>query len=121
MKYFVISAIFLAFEQSAHAVTVDSNDNFPNTRTNTYSITTPGDVADQITDTETMQNIRRALTDDSTLSDNAKNISISVSRGVATISGVVDSYQERDSVANKARNASGVRKVINQVQVKRSY
>jgi hyperosmotically inducible periplasmic protein len=64
------------------------------------------------------QKIRQAVVKDSSLSMNAKNVKIIARDGVITLQGPVDSQQEKDAIATKAREIAGKDKVEDQLEVK---
>lgn len=61
--------------------------------------------------------VRESITADNNLSLSAKNIRVSALNGIVTLSGNIDTYQEKDIVAMKASAVSGVKKVINNMRV----
>ena len=68
-------------------------------------------------DVELTREIRRAIVDDDSLSTNAHNVKIIAEDGVVTLRGPVDSPQEKATVAAKAQNVPGVKRVDNQIEV----
>ena len=64
------------------------------------------------------QKIRQAVVKDGSLSMNAKNVKIIARDGVITLQGPVDSQQEKDAIATKAREIAGKDKVEDQLEVK---
>ena len=64
------------------------------------------------------QKIRQAVVKDSSLSMNAKNVKIIARDGTITLQGPVDSQQEKDAIATKAREIAGKDKVKDQLEVK---
>jgi osmotically-inducible protein OsmY len=79
---------------------------------------TPADQSETEADRGISQNIRKAIMADESLSVTAKNIKIITVNGVVTLRGPVNSEQERDSIAEKARAVGGVQSVVNQLEVK---
>lgn len=79
---------------------------------------TPLDQSNSSADTKTVSAIRSAITEDSTLSTNAKNIKVIVRAGSVTLRGPVDSAAERTRVEEIAKNTSGVTSVDNQISIK---
>lgn len=69
------------------------------------------------TDDSIMQSIQTALQNDSTLSETAKNITISVNNGVVTLSGNVANAAEKARIESMAQ-VSGVTSVTNQINVR---
>src|SRR5260370_10161247 len=64
------------------------------------------------------QKIRQAVVKDGSLSMNAKNVKIIARDGKVTFQGPVDSQQEKDIIATKAREIAGKDKVEDQLEVK---
>jgi len=64
------------------------------------------------------QKIRQAVVKDGSLSMNAKNVKIIARDGKITLQGPVDSQQEKDTIATKAREIAGKDKVEDQLEVK---
>jgi hyperosmotically inducible periplasmic protein len=64
------------------------------------------------------QKIRQAVVKDGSLSMNAKNVKIIARDGKITLQGPVDSQQEKDAIATKAREIAGKDKVEDQLEVK---
>jgi hyperosmotically inducible periplasmic protein len=67
-------------------------------------------------DLKITQSIRRMLVDDKSLST-AHYVRIVTVDGVVTLRGPVVSEEERNTIANKATQVAGVRKVENQLEV----
>src|ERR1700758_3674537 len=64
------------------------------------------------------QKIRQVVIKDGSLSMNAKNVKIIARDGKITLQGPVDSQQEKDTIATKAREIAGNDKVEDQLEVK---
>lgn len=64
------------------------------------------------------QNIHLALKADENLSESAKNIKIMTIDGVVTLRGTVNSMEEREAVLQLANSVKGVRKIVDQLEVK---
>jgi osmotically-inducible protein OsmY len=78
---------------------------------------TPGDQAENETDRQITQEVRRALTSDDSLSTNAQNVKVITDNGTVTLRGPVKSEQEKKEIENKAKQVAGVKKVDNQLEV----
>ena len=61
--------------------------------------------------------IRKQVVDDDALSTNAHNVKIITQQGIVTLRGPVDSTEEKQTIANLARQAPGVRRVDDQLEV----
>lgn len=64
------------------------------------------------------ENIRNAFLADPTLGPVADNIFVQTTNGVVTLSGNVSSFQQRELIANAAKSTSGVKQVVNNLQVR---
>jgi hyperosmotically inducible protein len=80
---------------------------------------TPMDQSENEADVTLTQKIRQAVTDDDTLSMNAKNIKIITVDGIVTLRGPVDNQQERNRIVAKAEQLAGTKNVNNQLEVKK--
>lgn len=69
-------------------------------------------------DRELSRRIRRAIITDKSLSTYAQNIKIVVHDGAVTLSGLVPSERERDSVKTKAAQLAGAGNVKDEMSVK---
>jgi osmotically-inducible protein OsmY len=79
-----------------------------------------GDQSNNEQDVALTAKIRRAITDTSGLSVNARNIKIITSGGKVTLRGPVDSEAERTRVETIAKQAAGQqRSVVNELEVKK--
>jgi hypothetical protein len=90
-----------------------------NTKTNKTDIAKP--TADQQgqnrSDVEITQQIRKLVTGDKTLSTAARNIKIVTQSGKVTLSGPVNSEDEKKSIETKATQIAGAGHVMNQMQI----
>jgi hyperosmotically inducible periplasmic protein len=80
---------------------------------------TPFDQSEKEADRVITKKIRMAIIDDGDLSFNGKNIKIITIDGVVTLRGQVDSSQEKDAIQQKAHHVEGVKRVDNQLEVRR--
>lgn len=76
------------------------------------------DQSNESGDLELTARLRRAITDDDSLSVNAHNIKIITQGGKVTLRGPVDSQAEKSKVEALARKAAGGRQVANELEVK---
>ena len=92
-----------------------------NTRVNTRDRAKGAVTADQqkenASDRELTQKIRRALTQDKTLSSYAHNVKIVAQGGQVTLKGPVRTEDEKRTVETKAAEVAGAGHVINQMSV----
>ena len=71
-------------------------------------------------DRELMQQIRKAVMDDKTLSTRAHNVKIIARNGKVTLKGPVDSAEEKKAIEQKATEVAGAGNVTNEIMVKAS-
>lgn len=77
------------------------------------------DQSNQSGDLELTAKLRRAITEDDSLSMNAHNIKIVSKAGKVTLRGPVDSEEERRKVEALAREVAGQQRVISELEVKK--
>jgi osmotically-inducible protein OsmY len=78
---------------------------------------TPGDQAANEADRTITQNVRKALTNDDSLSTDGKNVKVITSDGNVTLRGPVKTGKEKSDIENKAKQIAGVKNVDNQLEV----
>ena len=78
---------------------------------------TPGDQAENEAGRTIAQNVRQAITSDSSLSINAQNFKIVSQDGNVTLRGPVKSEKEKQEIEAKAKQVAGVKRVDNQLEV----
>lgn len=78
-----------------------------NVRDKSGETLTPMDQSNDTRDLEMTQQIRKALMDDDSLSTNAKNIKVITVNGTVTLRGPVNSVEERNKIAAKAKPIAG--------------
>jgi osmotically-inducible protein OsmY len=71
-----------------------------------------------LSDREMMQQLRRSVLDDKSLSTYAHNVKIIAQRGKVTLKGPVRSEEEKKTIEQKAIEVAGAGNVINQITVK---
>jgi hyperosmotically inducible protein len=101
--------------QSSAAVEPDNSGR--NVRDRNEAAKTPADQSENEADRTITQNIRKALTDDDSLSTNAKNVKIITNDGTVTLRGPVKSEKEKADIEAKAKQVAGVKSVDNQLEV----
>jgi osmotically-inducible protein OsmY len=69
-------------------------------------------------DRDIMQKIRKALTDDTSLSNDVKNVKVSAQNGKVTLKGTVPSEEDKKNVEQKATEVAGPGNVTNELTVK---
>lgn len=78
---------------------------------------TPMDQSNDQRDIDITAEIRRAITDDDSMSTNARNVKIITNKGSVTLRGVVESQAEKDAIEAKAKAVAGVQSVDNQLEI----
>jgi osmotically-inducible protein OsmY len=63
------------------------------------------------------QNIRKALSADSSLASSAKNVHFSTDNGKVTLQGTVATEKDKENIEAKVEKMTGVKDVNNQLQV----
>ncbi len=99
--------------------TPDVDNTGRNVRDSDMNTVTPGDQSESEADRTITQNIRKAVVADDQLSNNAKNIKIITVNGVVTLRGPVENAAEKDRIEKIARGVTNVKRVDNQLEVKR--
>lgn len=79
---------------------------------------TPPDQAENESDRKVTAEVRRAIMADSTMSMNAQNCKIITKGGMVTLRGPVNTQAEKDAIETKAKAATGVTSVVNELEVK---
>jgi hyperosmotically inducible periplasmic protein len=102
-------------DQSSRSTAPDNTAR--NERDRSGDTKTPGDQAENEADRAITQNVRQAITSDSSLSTNAQNVKIITQDGNVTLRGPVKSEQEKKEIEAKAKQVAGVKRVDNQLEV----
>ena len=79
---------------------------------------TASDQSENEADRKITQQIRQAVTKDDSLSTSAQNVTIVTQDGKVTLRGTVKSDSEKQKIAEKAKQVSGVKNVENLITVK---
>jgi osmotically-inducible protein OsmY len=90
-----------------------------NVRDQNLDTVTPIDQGNREKDLKITQEIRKAITDDSSMSFDARNIKVITLDSVVTLRGPVEDDAEKAAIAEKAQKVAGVARVDNQLDVKR--
>lgn len=101
-------------KQDVHAADNTSR----NARDRSGQTLTPTDQSESASDRALTQAIRKSLTEDGSLSTDAKNIKIISRDGRVTLRGVVASEEEKESILVKVRELSGVQGCDDQLEAK---
>jgi hyperosmotically inducible periplasmic protein len=78
---------------------------------------TPLDQSHADKDVEMTRSIRQRLVDDDTLGTNAKNVKVITVNGQVTLRGPVENADEQARIVSIAKQAAGVDRVVNELQV----
>jgi hyperosmotically inducible protein len=103
--------------QATQTSAVEPDNTGRNVRDRGGETKTSGDQSESEADRTITQNIRKALTEDDSLSTNAKNVKIITNDGVVTLRGPVKNEKEKAEIEAKAKQVAGVRNVDNQLEV----
>jgi hyperosmotically inducible protein len=95
----------------------DADNTARNERDRNPATQVPIDQAENQIDRDISANVRKAITDDSSLSINAQNIKIVTSNGTVTLRGPVKSTQEKAAIETKAKQVAGVTRVDNLLEI----
>jgi hyperosmotically inducible periplasmic protein len=88
-----------------------------NVRDRDEATKTPGDQAENEMDRGITQNVRKAITEDDSLSTDAKNVKIITADGKVTLRGPVKNEKEKSDIEQKAKQVAGVKNVDNQLEI----
>jgi hyperosmotically inducible protein len=104
-------------DKQASQTAVEPDNSGRNARDSNDQTKTAGDQSENEADRTISQNIRKAVTDDDSLSTNAKNVKIITNDGTVTLRGPVKSEKEKAAIEAKAKQVAGVKRVDNQLEV----
>jgi hyperosmotically inducible protein len=89
-----------------------------NERDRAKSQPTADQAKDNLSDRELMQQIRKAIMADKSLSTYGKNVKVIAQHGKVTLKGPVHTGEERKNIEEKAAQVAGAANVTNQLEVK---
>ena len=104
-------------DQVSQSSRVEPDNSGRNVRDRDDATKTAGDQSENEADRTITQNVRKALTDDDSLSTNGKNVKVVTIDGNVTLRGPVQSEKEKAEVADKAKQIAGVKNVDNQLEI----
>ena len=104
-------------DQPKQTAAVPADNSGRNERDRNDATKTPGDQSESEADRTISQNIRKAITEDDSLSTNGKNVKIITVDGVVTLRGPVKSEAEKTKIESKAKQIAGVKNVENQLEI----
>jgi osmotically-inducible protein OsmY len=102
---------------SQTSAVVEPDNSGRNVRDRNEATKTAEDQPENDADRTITQTIRKAITEDDSLSTNAKNVKIVTNDGTVTLRGPVKSEQERANIEAKAKQVAGVKRVDNQLEI----
>lgn len=103
--------------QVSQAKQVEPDNTGRNVRDRDDTTKTAGDQSENEGDRTITQNVRKAITEDDTVSTNGKNVKIITVDGKVTLRGPVQSEKEKSNIAGKAKQIAGVKNVDNQLEI----
>ena len=95
----------------------DADNTARNERDRNPATQVPTDQAENQADRDISANVRKAVTDDSSLSTNAQNIKIVTSNGTVTLRGPVRSEEDKSAIEAKAVEVAGSGRVKNELEI----
>jgi osmotically-inducible protein OsmY len=113
----LIASLLLLLAVAACSKSDDSQSSSPSTNQTASNAPTASDQPTNEADTKVAQDVRQALTSDSSLSTAAQNVTVVASNGTVTLRGNVKDSSEKQKVADKATQVAGVSNVDNQLTV----
>lgn len=116
MTKFVVAALALAVPAGAFAAG-DADNSKRNEVDRNEAAVTPGDQGDSEGDVAITREIRQNVVDQDDFSMNAKNVKIITNGGVVTLRGPVATAAEKATIASIAAQATGVKRVDDQLEV----
>jgi hyperosmotically inducible protein len=122
-KRWVAGALFLIgmpaiYAQQAQPKSAEADNTKVNKRDRAASQPTADQAKNTKSDREIMQQIRKAVVDDKSLSTYAHNVKIISAHGKVTLKGPVHSEEEKKNIESKATEVAGSGNVTNQISVK---
>jgi osmotically-inducible protein OsmY len=108
----------LAFSQAPDNPPVAPDNTKVNKQDRAMSEPTADQAKNNLSDRQLMQNIRKSVMADKSLSTYAHNVKIIAQHGKVTLKGPVRSEEESKSIQTMAETAAGAGNVVNQLTVK---
>jgi osmotically-inducible protein OsmY len=96
------------------------SDQADNTARNKVVAPTADQAGESKPDVDLAAKVRKSIVDDKTLSTTAQNCKVVVKDGTVTLTGVVNSTDERDRIASLA-SSSGAANVVNQLEIAKEH
>ena len=102
---------------AARADPYPADNSGKNVRDRQDAAVTSGDQSNSQADLNITQEIRKTVIADKNLSTNAHNVKIITANGVVTLRGPVKNAAEKATIDTMAKNAAGVTRVDNQIEI----
>jgi len=100
----------------SQSTAVEPDNSGRNVRDRNNATQTAGDQSENEADRTITQSLRKAITDDDSISTNGKNVKVVTIDGTVTLRGPVKSEKEKADIGAKAKQIAGVKKVDNQLE-----
>jgi osmotically-inducible protein OsmY len=113
----LVAVALTAWGPASLAADYPADNTGKNVRDRQESSRTPGDQSNNKSDLAITQAIRKAVVADKALSTNAHNVKIITANGVVTLRGPVNSAEEKETIAAKAKKVAGVKSVDNKLEI----
>ena len=113
-----VCAIFAAMGPLGAFASQDRPPAADNSKVNQQNGPTADQAGNRLSDRDLMQNIRKALVDDKSLSTYAHNVKVIAKNGKVTLRGPVSSEEEKRTVEEKAAAVAGAGNVTSEITVK---
>jgi len=101
----------------SQSTAVEPDNSGRNVRDRNNATQTAGDQSENEADRTITQSLRKAITDDDSISTNEKNVKVVTIDGTVTLRGPVKSEKEKADIGAKAKQIAGVKKVDNQLEI----
>jgi hyperosmotically inducible protein len=101
----------------SQSTAVEPDNSGRNVRDRNDATQTAGDQSENEADRTITQSLRKAITDDDSISTNGKNVKVVTINGTVTLRGPVKSEKEKADIGAKAKQIAGVKKVDNQLEI----
>ncbi len=101
----------------SQSTAVEPDNSGRNVRDRNNATQTAGDQSENEADRTITQSLRKAITDDDSISTNEKNVKVVTIDGTVTLRGPVKSEKEKADIGAKAKQIAGVKNVDNQLEI----
>jgi len=101
----------------SQSTAVEPDNSGRNVRDRNNATQTAGDQSENEADRTITQSLRKAITDDDSISTNGKNVKVVTIDGTVTLRGPVKSEKEKADIGAKAKQIAGVKNVDNQLEI----